>query len=97
MNNMLTLEEVKIFLEIDQPQLEKYLKERKIKAYKVGGAYIRFRKEDVVNLRSELRPNAHSIAQPSFFSKLGEFWRFNNFYIISVFIVVGLILYFLRT
>lgn len=86
MNNMLTVEEVKTFLEIDQTELEKYLKAGKIHAYKIGGTYLRFRKEDILTLRSEIAPQKKkdTSSGSSFFSKVMDFWRFNNFYIISL-------------
>ena len=91
MNNMLSLEEVKNFLELSQEDLEKYLKNGKLRAYKIGGTYLRFRKEEVLTLRSELLPKKKAPQQkPSILSILGDFWRFNNFYIVSLVIVVAL-------
>ncbi len=89
MNNMLSLEEVKNFLQLNQDDLEKYLKNGKLKAYKIGGTYLRFRKEEVLTLRSELFPKRS--ARPSLASKARDFWHFNNFYIISTIIVAALI------
>lgn len=91
MNNMLTLEEVRTFLEIPQEDLEKYIKQGKLHAYKIGGTYIRFRKDEVLNLRSELRPR--QIQKLSFFSRVSDFWRFNNFYIICL-VIVAVLAYF---
>lgn len=97
MNNMLTLEEVRNFLEIDQDQLEKFLRERKLRAYKIGGTYLRFRKEEVINLRYEILPKQPGLeTKISWFARFSEFWRFNNFYIISIAIVACLIVYFVR-
>lgn len=93
MNNMLTVEEVKNFLEIDQTELEKYLKAGKLHAYKIGGTYLRFRKEDILNLRSEISPQKKKGSGNSFFSKVMDFWRFNNFYIISL-IIMAAVAYF---
>ena len=84
---MLTVEEVKNFLEIDQAQLETFLKAGKIHAYKIGGTFLRFRKEEILTLRSELTPKKQK-NKNSFLSKLIDFWRFNNFYIISLVIMV---------
>ena len=98
MNNMLTFEEVKSFLEIEQSELDKYLKQGKLKAYKIGGTYLRFRKEEVLNLRYEIQPKkAKSAQKVSFGAKLVEFWRFNNFYIVSILIVLSLIIFVART
>lgn len=95
MNNMLTVEEVKTFLEIDQTELEKHLKTGKLHAYKIGGTYLRFRKEDILNLRSEIAPQKKKETGPgnSFLSKLMDFWRFNNFYIISL-VLMAAVAYF---
>lgn len=88
---MLSLEEVKSFLELSQEDLEKYLKNGKLRAYKIGGTYLRFRKEDILNLRSELRPAKVKTASVSLGGRISDFWRFNNFYIVSLLIVVALI------
>lgn len=95
MNNMLTVEEVKTFLEIEQAELEKYLKAGKIHAYKIGGTYLRFRKEDVLTLRAELAP-ARKKSSGSFTSKLLDFWRFNNFYIISLVLMAAAAYFFIK-
>ena len=97
MNNMLTLEEVKNFLEVENEELEKYLKGGKLHAYKIGGTYLRFRKEEVLNLHIELQPKK---AKPqkgvSLISRLADFWRFNNFYILSLLLVTALVILMLK-
>lgn len=97
MNNMLTIEEVKRFLEVEQEEVEGYLKQGKLRAYKIGGTYIRFRKEEVINLRYEIKPpRAQLPKKPTFLGRLWEFWRFNNFYILSILIVAGILYWLLR-
>ena len=98
MNNMLTIEEVKSFLEINQDDLEKYLKAGKLHAYKIGGTYLRFRKEEIINLRFELLPKkGKNGPRQSLLSAVGDFWRFNNFYIISLLVVIALAVIAVRT
>ncbi len=98
MNNMLTLDEVKNYLEVEQQVLEKYIQDGVLHAYKIGGVYIRFRKEEVLSLKYDVllkqKKNGPSV---SFGQKLWNFWRFNNFYLISVLIIAVLIYWFLRT
>lgn len=92
MNSMLTLDEVKNFLEIDQKEVEKCIQKQKLHAYKIGGTYLRFRREEVINLKSELKPSKGKMpVKRTIFSKIADFWRFNNFYIISIALVVALI------
>ncbi len=97
MNSMLSLEEVKNFLEVESETLEKYLNDGKLHAYKIGGTYLRFRKEDVMNLKVEIKPPKPRLSsRGSFFSSLRDFWRFNNFYILSIILVILAIALFLK-
>ena len=93
MNNLLTGEEVRHFLEIGETDLEDFLRRKKLNAYKIGGAYVRFRKEDVLNLRNELllKKGKPQAGRFSLLAWLGDFWRFNNFYILSTLVILGLI------
>ena len=94
MNNLLTLEEVKNFLGIDQERIERFLKQGKLHAYKIGGTYIRFRKEEILNLHTELLPKPKG---KPFLARVGDFWRFNNFYILSSLVLVALTILILRS
>ncbi len=94
---MLSLEEVKNFLEVESETLEKYLNDGKLHAYKIGGTYLRFRKEEVMNLKGEIKPQKKRLSsRGSFWSSLRDFWRFNNFYILSVILVVLAIALFVK-
>jgi len=96
-NNMLTLEEVKSFLEVDQPELDQYIKHGKLHAYKIGGIYLRFRKEEVMNVRIELQTKRQKPgAQGSAVFRAGEFWRFNNFCIVSLLIILARVVFVVR-
>jgi len=97
LNNMLTLEEVKSYLDIEQKELEDYLSRGKLHAYKIGGTYLRFRKEDVINLRYQIQsPRLKAPAPKTMVSAAGDFWRFNNFYILSILIVIGAVYWLLK-
>jgi len=98
MNNMLTLDEVKNFLEVEQQVIEKFIQDDVLHAYKIGGVYIRFRKEEVLGLKYDvLLKKKNTGTSGSFGQQLWNFWRFNNFYIISVLIILALAYWFLHT
>jgi len=98
MNNMLTLDEVKNYLEVEQQVLEKFIRDGVLHAYKIGGVYIRFRKEEVLGLKYDvLLKNKKTGTPVSWGQQLWHFWRFNNFYIISVLIIAALAYWFLHT
>ncbi len=98
MNNMLSLDEVKNYLEVEQQELEKYIREGALHAYKVGGVYLRFRKEEVLNLKYDvLLKKKKAGPSVSFFQRLWNFWRFNNFYIISTGVIALLVYWFFHS
>ncbi len=98
MNNMLTLDEVKNYLEVEQQEIEKFIRDGMLHAYKIGGVYIRFRKEEVLSLKYDVllkkkkAPHAVSLGQKGW-----DFWRFNNFYIISILVIAALVYWFFHT
>lgn len=98
MNNMLTLDEVKNYLEVEQQVIEKFIRDGALHAYKIGGVYIRFRKEEVLNLKYDVLLKKKKVGTSiSLGQRLWNFWRFNNFYIISALIIAALAYWFLQT
>ena len=97
MNNMLTLDEVKNFLEVEQQVVEKFIQEGVLHAYKIGGVYVRFRKEEVLSLKYDVLLKKKKTSESgSLGQRLWNFWRFNNFYIISLLIIAALAYWFLH-
>ena len=98
MNNMLTFDEVKNYLAVEQQVIEKFIRDGALHAYKIGGVYIRFRKEEVLSLKYDvLLKKKKTGADVSFGQRLWDLWRFNNFYIISILIIAALAYWFLHT
>lgn len=95
MNNMLSLEEVKNYLEIEQREIEKFIQQNKLHAYKIGGVYLRFRKEEVLTLRHELAPKRKQgkKTKRSLVSRAADFWRFHNVYILTLFLFILLTIF----
>ena len=54
-DGMLSLNEVMQFLNLDKLGVEDLIKKDKLNAYKIGGTYLRFKKEQVVALKYYLR------------------------------------------
>lgn len=97
MNNLLSSEEVKRYLELEDPDLNGFIELGKLQAYKIGGAYLRFRKEDVLNLKQEIQSARKPSLSIPWFTRLLDFWRFNNFYILSLFFIAVLFFVFIRS
>ena len=92
MEGMLTLKEVMKHLELNQSEVEKLVKREKLDAYKIGGAYLRFKKTQVVELRKHLGKKTGSA--PTLFSRIRDFWVFNRVYLFSI-LLFALVMYFL--
>ena len=91
MNNLLSVEEVKRYLEVEDGQVQNLIHAGKLRAYKIGGAYLRFRKEEVLSVKQEIGKGAKNTLSIPWFLRLRDFWRFNNFYLISLLLIVVLL------
>ena len=90
MDNLLSLEEVKHFLEVEDGELDRFVRLGKLHIYKIGGTYLRFRKEEVLTLKQDFHAGKKSKLSVPWFVRLRDFWRFNNFYILSLFLIAVL-------
>lgn len=97
MNSLLSAEEARLFLRISPEDLDEFIKSGKLQAYKISGKYLRFRKEDILHLKeTALAGREFPVKQNNFWGRLRDFWKFNNFYIIGVLIVAGLLYWLVR-
>lgn len=90
MDNLLSLEEVKGFLGVEGPELDQLVQVGKLHAYKIGGTYLRFRKEEILTLKQEYPSNKKTALAVPWFVRMRDFWRFNNFYILSLVLIAVL-------
>lgn len=90
----LSLEEVMQYLETDRRGVEDLVRRGKLVAYRVGGTYLRFKKEEVAGL---LVPRRRSFSwtlastDRSLTHRLRDFWAFNNLYIVSALVLLVLV------
>lgn len=96
MNNLLSLEEVRGFLTLEEEEVNRLVRQGRLHAYKIGGTYLRFRKEEVLTLKQELHPAKKSGLSIPWFIRLRDFWRFNNFYIVSLAVLAALFFFLVR-
>lgn len=87
MNNLLSPEEVRRFLEVEEKDLDQFVSKGRLHAYKIGGIYLRYRKEEVLTLKQELYPGKKTDLSIPWYARVRNFWRFNNFYILSLLLI----------
>ncbi|MBU3958385.1 MAG: helix-turn-helix domain-containing protein [Candidatus Omnitrophica bacterium] len=98
---LLTIKEVSVILGISEDEVVKLTESGRIPAYKVGGLYLRFRAEQIEELRRSFKPvadKAPSLKKPPVTSSPGprvglkdmisDFLYFNDFYILAFLIII---------
>lgn len=93
-DGMLSLNEVMQYLEKDKIGVEELVSQDRLTAYKIGGIYLRFKKEQVENLKLELamRKKKKSYIR----ERISDFWDFNNFYIVTGICLICILYFILR-
>ena len=94
-------------LDVSEEELWGLVHQHKVPTHNIAGAFLRFRKEDIEELKNKWRierelfpsparffPHEGQLAHNSFREALRDFWYFNDFYVLcSVAVVV--LLYFI--
>ena len=93
---LITEEEVKSYLKIESPEVEQLIRKGKLTAYRVGGSFVRYRKEEVIALKSGRKFVLPDQFERSWFDKLKDFFNFYGIYIILSAVVLFLIGYFVQ-
>lgn len=89
---LLTIRDVSLILGISEKEVIDLAESGKIPAYKVGGVYLRFKREQIEAFRKKLKPveqkRTEVSQRPSLTERLSDFFYFNDFYILSVLIIL---------
>lgn len=95
-DGLLTEEEVRSYLKVESPALNQLVQRGKLTAYKIGGAFVRYRKDEVVALRSGRKFRLPDQIVRSWFDRLKDFWSFYSIYILLSAFILLLVVYFLQ-
>ena len=92
-------------LDVSEVELRGLVQKHQIPSHQVAGAFLRLKKKDVEDLKikwrieRELFPEKevffshhNTVQKAGFFEKLGDFWYFNDFYILCS-LLIALLLY----
>ena len=96
-DGLLTEEEVKSYLKLDSPAaLDQLIRRGKLTAYRVGGSYVRYRKEEVVALKSGRKFRLPDQLERNWWDKVRDFWGFYSIYILLSLLVFLLVIYLIQ-
>lgn len=96
-NGLLTEEEVSSYLKLEPPEIEKLVRRGKLTAYRVGGSFVRYRKDEVIALRSGRKFQIPDQLERSWLDRIRDFWSFYSIYILLFVLVVLLVAYFVQS
>jgi excisionase family DNA binding protein len=96
---LLTVREVSLLLNISEKEVMDLAESGVIPAYKVGGVYLRFKRDQVLEHQrsSRLPVDKNAVTQKSTFQEnLSDFFYFNDFYILAGALIIILLAVILR-
>lgn len=93
---LITEEEVKSYLKIDSPEIEQLIRRGKLTAYRVGGSFVRYRKDEVIAIRSGRKFRLPDQFERNWFDKVRDFSNFYGIYILLTILIVTLTIYFVQ-
>lgn len=107
-DKLLNLKEAAECLRLSENEVRKLVKDGRITAYHIGGIYLRFKEEDVFSLRGRYGGSAVASSPKqdvsdknghpgTALSGLRDFLYFNDFYLVSLAIVILLIYVILKS
>ncbi len=91
---LLTVRDVSILLNISEKEVLNLAETRAIPAYKIGGMYLRFKKEQVLQYKKAFHhalPNTHSAKNYPLANRISDFFYFNDFYVLSAILIILLV------
>jgi len=89
---LLTIREVSHILGISEKEVVDLAEQGKIPAYKVGGVYLRFRRDQIEEMRRKfVHPHISHPQKYNFAERVRDFVFYNDFYIISAVIILIII------
>jgi len=98
---LITTKEVSEILGISEDKVSELAEKGEIPAYKIGGVYLRFKREQIEELKDQfeekiLRKNESSSNNYKFQEKLKDFFYFYDFYILCFLIILLLLILIFR-
>lgn len=89
----LTIREAAHYLNITEKEIINLAEEGKLPAYKIGGVYLRFKRDQLDKMKSQVEHKqdyARNI-KPRVLEKFRDFLYFNDFYILSAVVIAVIV------
>jgi len=94
---LLTVREVGLELGITDQEVIDLAEQGKILAYKIGGVYLRFKPEQIQEVKLKISTPLKEKVKVSLSDRLRDFLYFNDFYILATLILIVMLIIIFRT
>jgi excisionase family DNA binding protein len=91
---LLTVRDVSMLLSISEKEVLDLAENGAIPAYKIGGVYLRFKREQVLEYKKNFHhalPKTHTHKDYPLIDRVSDFFYFNDFYILSFLLIALLV------
>lgn len=87
---LLTIREASSILGVSEKDVIDLAEEGRIPAYKIGGVYLRFKRQQLEEYKQKFLAHANQRAQEKYTiaERISDFFYFNDFYILAALIIV---------
>jgi excisionase family DNA binding protein len=96
-SKLLTIREVANYFNITEKDVVDLAESGVIPAYKVGGLYLRFKKEQLEQARTKIKPNQALVSiEGTVFEKVVDYIYHHDFYLVSLAVIFFLLYFIVR-
>jgi len=95
----LTVRDVASILGVSEKEVVELVEKGSLSAYRIGGVYLRFKKEQVMEFKKNFQESNPKINKPQvypFRDRISDFFYFNDFYILAAIIIISLLVIIFR-
>ena len=99
----LSVKDAAAMLEVSETEMRELVKKHQVPTHNVAGVFLRLKRKEVEDLKIKWRierdlfpkvqkaANSGTVARAGFFTKIADFWYFNDFYILCSVLIVLLL------
>jgi len=88
---LLTVRDASLILGVSEKEVLDLVESAQLPAYKVGGVYLRFKRQQIEDFRLTLKPFDQKFNRPqkvALRDRIGDFFYFYDFYLLSILAIV---------
>jgi len=95
-DKLLTIRDVSLLLGVSEKEVVDLSESGRIPAYKVGGVYLRFKRQQVEEFMKTFSSKRAAVQKDTLLARAYDFFYFHDFYILSMLLIILLLVVILK-